>query len=442
MSQAVKPGLPEDFCTRFRADFETVAEQALQAMETAPVRGVNLNRLKPMSAFAHREAISWNRYGRFIAEDFSPVLDPHWHAGNYYMMEPASQALDAVLRTLELGTDQPVALDLCAAPGGKSSVLLNVLDDDAVLVSNEIHRGRAQILTENAVKWGRANHLVCSADPQRLSDLGGRFDLVVVDAPCSGEGMFRKDPSARNEWSLEAVQQCALRQEAILDAAADLLVEGGYLVYSTCTFAEAENDGQVQRLLDAGGWEVHDFTLETSALRTRYGYQFIPGITPSEGLYIAVLRKIAPTIPAKKVKSSFFNPAVLPGSLPVSFDTAGRVVQSEERFWAMHPHVQAETEALRALRIPVMKAGIALGTRKGKSFLPDHELALYAGLVFNELVEFSLEESLNYLRGHAGRGDYGKGWSLVGFGGQPTGWMKGLGHRWNNLYPAAWRLRS
>lgn len=442
MSKYSKPSLPEAFCSRFRADFETVAEQVLQAMEMAPVRGVNINRLKPTKAFDENDPMPWNCHGRFIANDFSPVLDPHWHAGNYYMMEPASQALDAVINTLELSAGGIVALDLCAAPGGKTSVLLNALPDDAVLVSNEIHRGRAQILAENAVKWGRSNHVVCTTDPEHLRALGSRFDLLVVDAPCSGEGMFRKDPPARNEWSEAAVTQCAVRQESILDAAFDLLVEGGWLVYSTCTFAPQENDDQVQRLIDSGDWELHDFTLDAPAVRTRYGHQFMPGITPSEGLFISVLRKTAASAPAKKVKSAFFVVASLPEELPVSFERAGNVVQSEGRYWAMHPAVQAETEALRELRIPVIKAGVALGTRKGKSFLPDHELALFAELGFEGLIEFSRDEALNFLRGHSGRGNYGSGWQLVGFEGQPTGWMKALGQRWNNAYPMAWRQRS
>lgn len=442
MSKYTKPALPEAFCARFRADFKPQAEQALQAMEMAPVRGVNLNRLKPTEMFDDGDALPWNRYGRFIANDFSPVYDPHWHAGNYYLMEPASQALDAVITSLDLHEKEIVALDLCAAPGGKSTVLLNALPDSAVLVSNEIHRGRAQILAENAVKWGRSNHVVCAADPERLRALGSRFNLLVVDAPCSGEGMFRKEPPARNEWSEAAVEQCAVRQERILDAAADLLVEGGWLVYSTCTFASQENDDQVQRLLNNGGWEQHEFTLDAPTVRTCYGHQFMPGVTPSEGLYIAVLRKKAASEPAKKVKSAFFVASSLPEELPVRFGRAGSVVQSEDRFWAMHPAVQAETEALRELRIPVLKAGIALGARKGKSFLPDHELALYAELDFEQMIAFSHEEALAYLRGHSGRGDYGNGWQLVGFGGQPTGWMKALGQRWNNAYPMAWRLRS
>ncbi len=441
MSKYTKPILPEEFCARFSTDFSTIAAQALQAMEFAPVRGVNINRLKPTQAFDDNDEISWNRLGRFVANDFSPVLDPHWHSGRYYMMEPASQVIDAVIRSLDDPERPFTALDLCAAPGGKSTVLLNALSETSVLVSNEIHRGRAQILAENAVKWGRANHIVCSADPQRLRTLGGRFDLIVVDAPCSGEGMFRKDPPARNEWSPEAVDLCAARQEEILDAAADLLVEGGWLVYSTCTFAAAENDDQVERLLKQGGWELHALSIDAPAVSTRYGHQFIPGVTPSEGLYLAVLRKTSPSVPVRKAKQRFFTPAEAP-EVGVGYRRAGHVLRADDRFWAMHPAVQAETEALRSERIPVVKAGIALGVQKGKSFVPDHELALYAQLEFDELIDFSLDEALNYLRGHSGRGDFGKGWKLVGFEGQPAGWMKAVGQRWNNAYPVNWRLRS
>ncbi len=434
--------LPRAFLNRIRHDFPDAAATLIEALDGEVHKAVNLNRRKA-GAQAFGEQVAWNRYGHFVGDAFSPAHDPHWHAGSYYVMEAASQVLDYVINGVLSNGEVHTALDLSAAPGGKTSVLLNALNDDTVLVSNEIHRGRAQILYENAVKQGRQNHLVSSAAPAAFTELGAQFDLVVVDAPCSGEGMFRKDYGARSEWSEANVAACAVRQTEILTQIAPCVNEGGWLVYSTCTFAEVENDAQIDVLLASGGWEcvTPDLT-RFGAKARRHGMQFMPGFSPTEGLYIAVLRRMASVEPDRqRIRSVFASVKGLGDAWPVELPDAGSVVCEGQRYWCMTDDVLEMANALRNRRIPLLKAGIALGELKGKNLVPDHESALYAASEAHAHVDFDPVSALDYLRGESGRGQVPKGWLVARCEGRALGWMKGLGDRWNNAYPKPWRLR-
>jgi 16S rRNA C967 or C1407 C5-methylase (RsmB/RsmF family)/NOL1/NOP2/fmu family ribosome biogenesis protein len=441
------PDLPEKFITRFSADYPKYAPRVLAAMDESPSLALNMNVRKSTPLPETTSRVAWNENGFYLPTGYSPVLDPLWHAGGYYMMEAASQSVAHVLAALELPPNLR-ALDLCAAPGGKSSVLLNVLPDDAVVVSNEIIRSRANILFENAVKWGCDNHVVSHSDPQALAATGITFDLILVDAPCSGEGMFRKDVQARAEWSVDNVNQCALRQRDILAAATEMMAEGGYLVYSTCTFAEAENDAQIDALLASELWQLVpiDFSgmpSEHQPVATRYGWQFLPGITRSEGLYMSVLQFISkPDVQRRKI-TTHFHP--YKGSIPFGNpfgETAETLVADGQRVWHMHPAVQAVTNHLRSFKTPLLKAGIAVGSVKGTTVLPDHELALWNAMPSAGGLEMELAEALAYLRGQSQRGSYPKGWHLVLHQGHALGWLKSIGDRWNNAYPQHWKLRS
>jgi 16S rRNA C967 or C1407 C5-methylase (RsmB/RsmF family)/NOL1/NOP2/fmu family ribosome biogenesis protein len=439
-----KHTLPQLFSERLRGDFSEQATTVISALEGDPERGINLNRHKPNRGFEQLDPISWNPYGRRVAVDFSPVLDPSWHAGTYYVMEPASQAVGKTVQgILNGGAALERVLDLCAAPGGKTTCLLNVLNDASVLVSNEVHRTRAQVLYENAVKWGNERHVVCSADPDKLAQTGSRFDLVLVDAPCSGEGMFRKDHAARGEWSPAQVRSCAVRQEGILNAAEQLLRSGGYLLYSTCTFAHEENDRQMEQLIATGRWALADHFLEnTGAIRTRFGVQFMPGITRSEGLYCSVLQYQGEAHHlGAKTKRFFETEKGVEAAYPAAMQ-AVVAVGDGRRCWHMHPAVQAETERLRSHGIQVLKAGIALGEWKAKTLIPDHEATMATGLLLANTLDLSENEALDYLRGHSGRTSVEKGYAMVAYQGVNLGWIKGLGDRWNNGYPKPWRLRK
>lgn len=441
------PELPAAFVSRFKADFPQLTDRVMNAMRETISPALNQNRRKVMPLPASSGSVAWNKRGAYLPVGYSPVFDPFWHGGAYYMMEAASQSVAHALASLRLPPNA-IVLDLCAAPGGKSSVLLNELPDDAVLVSNEIIRGRANILYENAVKWGNANHVVSHSDPQSLAATGIGFDLILVDAPCSGEGMFRKDVQSRAEWSPENVAQCAIRQGSILTSATEMMSEGGYLIYSTCTFGSAENDDQIRALLATRDWEVCllDFGSLPEAdrpIQTSFGWQFLPGITKGEGLYISALQFTGRRETARHRITSQFHP--FKGSIPFKTpfgEGDDALVTDGSRIWNMHPAVQAVANHLRSQKTPLLKAGIAVGNLKGKDRVPDHELAMWNALPAGEGVELGLNDALLYLRGHSQRGDFEKGWHLAMHQGHPLGWLKSVGNRWNNAYPQHWKLRS
>lgn len=441
--------LPEAFSKRLQRQLPEHAGEILRALDTESVTAVHLNPRKPAPLFAEAPAVKWNTNGRYIDNTHSFALDPFWHAGAYYAMEPASQVIANITQQVIERQRISLALDLCAAPGGKSAVLRSVLPDDTVLVSNEIHRKRAEILLENMTKWGHPSQLVTSAEPEQLATSGIQFDLILVDAPCSGEGMFRKDHNARSEWSPENVNMCALRQQDILDAADRMLRPGGTLIYSTCTFAEDENDLQVSRLADRG-WEVLELSV-TAALKTRTGLQFAPGITQSEGLFVAALRKPDTTddraskITSRSSPNALFSGKPLTGKeeLPFGLPEGEPVYHIGNHLRYLPQRLHEPLASLQQSRIQVLKAGTALYSARGKHWVPAHEWAMATSTALPEAaVDLNREQALNYLRGHAGREDFGKGWKLACYEKQPLGWLKAVGNRWNNHYPLHWKLRS
>ncbi|MCH2197356.1 MAG: hypothetical protein MK081_01125 [Flavobacteriales bacterium] len=434
--------LPTAFVSRLERQFPDHAAQIIEAMHGVPRTAINYNTQKPTNQRIG-EPLAWNPHGRFVDAEKQFALDPLWHAGAYYVMEPGSQSLASMLSLLSLEEGAWRVLDLCAAPGGKTTVILNHLNDQSLLVSNEIHRQRSQILLENSIKWGRSNHLVSNASPDDFTKSGASFDLIVIDAPCGGEGMFRKDHNARTEWSEENVAMCAARQEDILDAAKQLLAPDGVIIYSTCTLASAENDNQLKRLLDSGefelleGWDQLSFA-EAGALQTECGWQFAPGLTESEGLFISAIQLKKggkQERPAKERYQRWKGENTWFDHLDAShvFDVKGNPRFIEE-------DVLLTLEQLQGAKIPVLKAGIGLARAKGKHLVPDHELAMWSQQQ-KESIELDVAAALDYLRAQSGRAAYPKGWQLVSFEDVHLGWMKSVGDRWNNHYPEKWKLR-
>lgn len=237
---------PEAFKQRVEND-PFLGTPLLEALnQTAPV-SVRLHPLKQKAALTFSEKIAWCEHAFYLKERPSFTLDPLFHAGCYYPQEAGSMVLDTVLKQLDLPSE-PSILDLCAAPGGKSTLIASFLNNNGLLVSNEVIQARARILTENTTKWGYTNTVVTNNDPKDFERLNEFFDVIVVDAPCSGEGMFRKDLKARDEWSEENVQICSSRQKRIVMDVWDSLKPGGFLIYSTCTFNSAENEDTISWL--------------------------------------------------------------------------------------------------------------------------------------------------------------------------------------------------
>lgn len=425
-----------------------------------PAVSIRLNRSK-YAAMPDYEPVPWATDGYYLPERPSFTFDPLLHAGCYYVQEASSMFVEQAVRQ-HLG-EAHVALDLCAAPGGKSTLLRSLLPDDCVLVSNEVMRPRAQVLAENIAKWGHPRCLVTSNYPADFTSLGPLFDLILVDAPCSGEGMFRKDEVAVSEWSPENVAVCWQRQRDILTDIWPTLRPGGLLIYSTCTFNTQEDEENVRWMMEELGAELLPIDIDsawgiTSSLVSdvAYAYRFLPGRTRGEGFFLAVLRK-APSLiassgevkkPNKKNKGKDKRPVM---AVPV--ECKGWLANADSYIYKVMDTevvaVPADMEPLQVLlseRLYLLKSGITLAGFKGRDALPAHELAMSTALCTDAFArcELSYMEALRYLRREAIvlPSDMPRGFVLVTYRDVPLGFVKNLGNRANNLYPNEWRIRS
>jgi 16S rRNA C967 or C1407 C5-methylase (RsmB/RsmF family) len=233
--------LPIAFLDRMNLEKEQL-EAFLLALDAPTPTSIRLNTQKSCELFAFEESIPWTLSGKYLKERISFTLDPQFHAGCYYVQEASSMLLEEAFKQIFASNQHLTILDLCAAPGGKSTHLLNLASSDSILVANEVISSRNSTLQYNIAKWGNANCIVTQNKPADFSSFKKMFDLIVIDAPCSGEGMFRKDPNSINEWSIENVEICSARQTDILDSILPCLKDGGILIYSTCTYEQIEND--------------------------------------------------------------------------------------------------------------------------------------------------------------------------------------------------------
>jgi NOL1/NOP2/fmu family ribosome biogenesis protein len=380
-----------------------------------------------------------------LPERPSFTFDPLFHAGTYYVQEASSMFLEQVI--LHIAKDKDVTcLDISAAPGGKSTHLISLLTADSLLVSNDVIRSRSLILAENMAKWGYPNHLVTNSDPKDFGKLKNVFDLIVADLPCSGEGMFRKDPASRDEWSVANVELCALRQRRIVHDVWDALKPGGYLVYSTCTFNIEENEYNVFQLSQEIDAEIisipvkPDWNISGSLKHDIPVYRFFPHKTQGEGFFMAILRKKSTDFKEIKYKSKFLKTA------------------SPLRDYLLHPEkfVFQNTTAIPKNHselyiyltdnLKIINAGIPVGEWKGRDFIPSAALALSTALNRKKFtnVELSYNETIQYLKNEALNlpADTPKGFVLVHYQDVPLGFVKNIGSRANNLYPKEWRIRK
>ncbi|MCW3087164.1 MAG: methyltransferase [Sediminibacterium sp.] len=416
------------------------------------VISIRLNPLKPVAlnnAWVV-ENMPWCPHGRYLSQRPSFTLDPLFHAGAYYVQEASSMFLWHVLeQTVGTGTQKRV-LDLCAAPGGKSSLLATYFNDGLV-VANEVIKARAAVLVENLTKWGGSNCIVTNNDPAHFQSLPGYFDVMVVDAPCSGSGLFRKDPGAVNEWSEDNVQLCSQRQQRILADVLPALKEDGILVYATCSYSAAEDEAIADWLL--AGMEMESIPIpvpddwgiiETrSSVNQAYGYRFYPDKVKGEGLFIAAFQKKAAVkytrlkeqslpLPSKREWQMLESFLQLPAGYTLF--RQGDAVRAISTGWFSSLQVLANC-------LYIKKAGTEIGAIKGKDVIPSHELALSGlaldGIPFLNLTE---EQALQYLRRKELIIEAPTGWTLVRYCGLPLGWIKVLPNRINNYYPAEWRI--
>ena len=403
--------------------------------------------------------VAWSEHGRILPERPQFTLDPHFHGGAYYVQDSSSMFVGHVFRTLaarmSLPQDRPVrVLDLCAAPGGKTTDLAaslrTMFGDRFLLVSNEVMKQRVGVLADNVALWGDPNVLVTSDDPRAFSSLTGFFDIIVADVPCSGEGMFRKDEEAQNQWSEDNVALCEARQRRIIADVWPSLACGGLFIYSTCTFNRYENDGNVAWVAEelgaepllkedvAGGYE--------GVIKTGLGYSLVPGFVEGEGQYCSALVKTGDCayVESRQRQGRAARQAPLPKGLERLLDREVSFRQKGDMVTAV-PSSLAQLVGILEQSLHVVAAGCAVGTVKGNVLVPDADLALSLMLDRTAFpsVEVDRNTALSYLHRDAITLPEGteRGYVLICHEGLPLGFVKNLGNRCNSLHPQSRRIR-
>jgi 16S rRNA C967 or C1407 C5-methylase (RsmB/RsmF family)/NOL1/NOP2/fmu family ribosome biogenesis protein len=413
---------------------------------------IRINPLKESSPIVS-ESVPWTQYGRYLAERPVFTLDPYLHAGVYYVQEASSMFLEQAIKQCVDFTKPINALDLCAAPGGKSTHLLSLLGQESLLISNDVIRSRATILSENIQKWGYPNCLVTNNDPKDFQQLQGYFDLIVVDAPCSGEGLFRKDGDAMIQWSPDNVMLCAARQKRILNDIWPALKENGILIYCTCTYNEHENEENLLWLEQEYAVEFLPLVIQShwgikeSVKQNAIGYRFFPQCVKGEGFFLSVIKKKESTEHLRfKSKSKSAYPE------KKSIDTLKTWIQkdynAEFKQWKdlvfAVPYDKKEDVERIVQTFRIATAGTNVARIKHDKLIPEHGLALSTRVnraAFNE-VNVTLEQALQFLRRETiALPDAEKGFNLLVYKNVPIGWVNILSNRANNMYPQEWRIR-
>lgn len=437
-----------------RKQFEAVHKNGEQvtSIRYNPLKRRNIEEQNGGADVATR--VPWSSQGYYLPERPFFTFDPLLHAGTYYVQEASSMFLEQALRqTVDLDRSLRV-LDLCGAPGGKSTLIQSLLSNDSVLVSNDVIRSRANVLDENLTKWGSENVIVTNSDPAAFTALENYFDVIVVDAPCSGSGLFRRDPEAIDEWSTQNVALCSQRQQRILADVYPSLKKDGILIYSTCSYSYEEDEEIADWLTSEFDFQNMPLLLDSdwgivssySPVNQAQGYRFYPDRVKGEGFYLSCFRKTSGEIqrlkPPKKTAIQKLSKDETAIVLPwLADDLAVSLWKSGEQIIAF-PAALSDDLFIVAHHLYIRKAGVGIGKIAGKELIPDHSLAM-SNLLSSKTVGISLNlpDALQYLRREEVKIDSTlKGWILVKYEGNTLGWIKALGNRVNNYYPKEWRI--
>jgi len=445
-----KKMFPTEFLKRLGEQSYIDAPGLEEALSQPAGSSVRVNPHKWPHPVSGYEKVVWEPNGYYLPERRPFTLDPLIHAGVYYPQESSSMFTGELFRQLTSGMTGLRVLDLCGAPGGKATHLSALLASDGLLVANEVIRARAAVLAENITKWGIGNTIVTQSDPARFATMEGFFDVIVADAPCSGEGMFRS-AGAIGEWSVQNARLCSERQRRIVMEVWPALKPGGILVYSTCTFNPAENEENIYRIRDNTSAESltadlpGDSGITPISLEGITGYGFHPGKVKGEGFFIAALRK--PAGHSRTIRDGRKGVLKASGSATekteslASFDRE-RLVMAENRIIALaaDPHIFGYI----AERLTVIKAGTMIGEMKNKDLVPAHDLAMSVRQKRGAWPEYELtrNEAVAFLRLELPPAEMmPSGRVLVCYRSVPLGFVNNLGRRVNNGYPQSWRIR-
>ncbi|MDE5876385.1 MAG: rRNA cytosine-C5-methyltransferase [Muribaculaceae bacterium] len=466
--------LPEGFAQMMQRLDNVDSNALLEALKQPPAVSIRYNRRKAAATLPYNDVtpVKWCEDGVYLP--FRPVftLNPLMHAGSFYVQDASSmiyQTIAALLTDRLRNDDSPLhILDLCAAPGGKTTAIINALADHDIIVANEYVSQRATILHENIAKWGFPGAVVTNASAEAFGRCGELFDIVVVDAPCSGEGMMRKEAMAVEQWNEGLVRQCATLQRDIVAHAVNCLRPGGFLIYSTCTFNPIENEENVAAIAEKHGLEMitlplpQEWGIAPSCRADIPALRFMPHITRGEGLFVCVMRK------SGEINSEQMYPQLLQNTRTAAKAIRRKAGRNSDKVqlppiptdWLRQqgnyrPHFDGKilsmlptalNELVNKLKgIKILSAGVTVAELKGREWAPTSQLAL--STAFNpeafEIVDVDEETALSYLRHEALRlpDTTPRGFVVIAFKGLPLGMVKNIGNRANNLYPTAWKIR-
>lgn len=414
--------LPQGFLDEISQLFPEEADDLFEALDNAPEVSIKINRRKitdtDIIGYDLSDKVKWCESGFYLKERPKFTLNPLLHAGTFYVQDASSMIYETIMNgivPMAFDTSRtPAVIDLCAAPGGKTTSIINAIPDGCFVVANEFSGQRVGALKENLIKWGYPEILITNSSVDKIAGCGAAFDIVAVDAPCSGEGMMRKEEMARKQWSPGLIDQCASLQRQILEDACKMLKPGGFLIYSTCTFNRKENEEQVKWLVEEKGLAAFNPGLPDEwnimqGINSLYPcFRFMPHRTRGEGLFVAVFRKEEDveenTVPLPKLKN-----------------------------WLQK-------------NIKVIADGISHNELKGRDTVPCSQWALSTDFPVDTFTKYDANENeaLSYLRHEALRlpSEIGKGFVVIRYKGFPLGFVKNIGSRANNLYPSEWRIRN
>jgi len=443
--------LPEGFVKRLKTQKYIDPEKLPEALDQPSPVSIRINPGKWDKMPAGSDQVPWCSSGFYLNERYSFTADPLFHAGCYYPQEASGMFIGEIFRQIAGADNNLKVLDLCSAPGGKATHLSSLLGPDGLLVANEVIRQRASVLAENITRWGATNTIVTQNDPADFSSLQGFFDLILVDAPCSGEGMFR-DAAARREWSEGNALHCSVRQRRILAAVWPALMEDGILIYSTCTFNPAENEENVNWLLN--NYQAESVKIDIDGFdgivkiyqKGISCYGFYPDRLKGEGLFISVIRKTGRDEKSARREIKETGSRLSKEDLKTINDRTifheKSLLRDGDEIISIAGSRDDYFHLRRKLRI--IKGGTTVCRIKNRVYLPSYQLALSPGFRKGSFpaVDLDYGQAIAYLRRdtlHLPGQE--KGWIVVTYDGVSLGFINNLGNRLNNYYPVNWRIR-
>lgn len=453
--------LPEAFVSQCH-EYELTRQLPEVLATTAPTVALRVNRAKGARPLGQLQPVAWCETGYYLDKRCPFTFDAALHQGLYYVQDASSMAISSVIRRLSRDMVAPVYLDACAAPGGKTTAAIDALPPDAVVVANEYDSTRASALAQNLRRWGSGAVMVTRGDTARFAKCRQMFDIIAADVPCSGEGMMRKEARAVSQWSPSLVRTCAALQREIVANVWPALKPGGYLIYSTCTFNRVENEQNLRWIVDELGGEPVEVCLDefegvAPGIETELPcYRFIPGRVRGEGLFIGVIRKPGECSEARSGGKKYGKGRNTKADkrLPVEAEVCRRWLKGEYVFRLTH---NGDLRAVPKAAAPVLDSiadsvggvlamGVRVGEKRGRDFVPTHDLACAADIDAQAFVtvEVTDREAVAYLRRETVvlPEDTPRGIVMLTYGGRPLGFMKNLGTRANTLMSTADRILS